>query len=151
MTRNPMEGGVTSPQDQLYQNGQAADYGGSEYQQNGYRQAIGLVALRAAEALMRERRISEGNSDGATEVLKFPAQDVASPSLPGGAVAVEQSKTKEKELPVLANVYCDPKRRTVSLLLDEATANTVMYAVRLFAAESEACPGSADGKGDPAA
>jgi len=38
----------------------------------------------------------------------------------------------------LANVHIDPERHTVTLLLDDATANTVMYAVRLLAADSEA-------------
>ena len=38
----------------------------------------------------------------------------------------------------LANVYADPRRHTVTLLLDEVTANTVIYAVRVLAAESEA-------------
>jgi len=38
----------------------------------------------------------------------------------------------------LANVYRDPTRRTVTLLLDDATAETVLYAVRLLAADSEA-------------
>jgi hypothetical protein len=38
----------------------------------------------------------------------------------------------------LANVYIDPKRHTVTLLLDDITANTVMYAVRMLAADSEA-------------
>ena len=39
---------------------------------------------------------------------------------------------------LLANVYADSKRHTVALLLDDVTANMVMYAVRVLAADSEA-------------
>lgn len=38
----------------------------------------------------------------------------------------------------LANVYCDPERHTVTLLLDDLTATTVIYAIRMLAADSEA-------------
>ena len=38
----------------------------------------------------------------------------------------------------LANVYTDPERHTVTLLLDDSTANIVMYAVQMLAADSEA-------------
>jgi len=38
----------------------------------------------------------------------------------------------------LANVYHDPRHCTVTFLLDETIANTVIYAVRMLAAESEA-------------
>lgn len=38
----------------------------------------------------------------------------------------------------LANVYTDPTRHTVTLLLDDKTANIVMYAVRMLAADAEA-------------
>src|ERR1700733_13317260 len=136
MTRNPMERGIASPQDQLYQNGQTVDHGGSEYQQNGYRQAIGPVALRAAETLLQERGVRGSYGDGTTEGLLLPSEDTGSASSSDNAVPAEQPQTEKEESSVLANVYCDPKRRTVSLLLDETTANTVMYAVRLFAAES---------------
>jgi hypothetical protein len=40
--------------------------------------------------------------------------------------------------PVLANVYHDPKRHTVTLLLDERHAIAVIYAVRVLAADYEA-------------
>jgi hypothetical protein len=49
-----------------------------------------------------------------------------------------ESQDEVKERRTLANVYCDPRRHTVTLLLDEVTANTVIYAVRVLAAESEA-------------
>jgi hypothetical protein len=39
---------------------------------------------------------------------------------------------------ILANVYCDPVRHTVTFLLDEVTANYAMYAARVLAADSEA-------------
>jgi hypothetical protein len=39
---------------------------------------------------------------------------------------------------VLADVYHDPIRHTVTLLLDEQHASAVIYAVRALAADSEA-------------
>jgi hypothetical protein len=42
------------------------------------------------------------------------------------------------ERDVLANVYHDPKRHTVTLLLDERHAAAVIYAVRVLAADYEA-------------
>ncbi len=39
---------------------------------------------------------------------------------------------------ILARVYPDPGRATVALLLDESTANVLVYAARALAAESEA-------------
>jgi hypothetical protein len=39
---------------------------------------------------------------------------------------------------ILANVYTDPTRHTVSLLLDDRTANAVVYAARLLVADLEA-------------
>ncbi len=45
---------------------------------------------------------------------------------------------RESTRPILANVYTDPPRHTVTLLLDDVTANIVLYAVRVLAADSEA-------------
>jgi septal ring-binding cell division protein DamX len=53
--------------------------------------------------------------------------------------AVERGRQRgESERKLLANVYADPKRHTVAFLLDDVTANMVMYAVRVLAADSEA-------------
>ena len=54
-------------------------------------------------------------------------------------VASERSsRHAEASQPLLANVYADPERHTVALLLDDITANMVIYAVRVLAADSEA-------------
>jgi hypothetical protein len=55
----------------------------------------------------------------------------------------ESAPTRPGERPdysgqVLANVYTDPIRHTVSLLLDDRTANCLIYAARVLAAEYEA-------------
>ena len=43
----------------------------------------------------------------------------------------------ERSSPLLANVYHDPGRRTVTLLLDAETAEAVIFAVRILVANSE--------------
>jgi hypothetical protein len=48
----------------------------------------------------------------------------------------EEEPREPGERRTLANVYADPKHHTVTLLLDDATAATVIYAVRLLAADS---------------
>lgn len=57
------------------------------------------------------------------------SEDMSEPS------ANERDELSRKSL---ANVYCDPRRHTVSFLLDDATANTVIYAVRVLVADYEA-------------
>lgn len=47
-------------------------------------------------------------------------------------------QAREASQAILANVYADPGRHTVTLLLDDVTANSVMYAVRVLAADAEA-------------
>jgi hypothetical protein len=48
------------------------------------------------------------------------------------------SQRPESDRRLLANVYADPKRHTVALLLDDVTANMVIYAVRMLVADAEA-------------
>lgn len=107
----------------------------SGYQQNGYRLEVGPVALRAAETLIRERgtRIS----DGPTESLPPPDGETCPPPVNDETVTAHPTKRQEVDQPPRANVYTDPKHHTVSLLLDDTTANLVIYAVRVLVADSE--------------
>lgn len=91
-------------------------------------------------------------SDAAASADRALARtEVDQPDLPDSAArSPSTSPTRRTTIPeqadvwramhseILANVYTDPDRHTVSLLLDERTANAVIYAVRLHAAEIEA-------------
>jgi hypothetical protein len=90
-----------------------------------------LIARDALEAELRERR---GNGDRRQQ-----------PPAPTEGTDSADAQTGQRRTPgeaeshrPLANVYRDPERHTVTLLLDETTANTVIYAARLMAADSEA-------------
>jgi hypothetical protein len=60
------------------------------------------------------------------------------PPLGDETLPVKPNQDHKRDKPPLANVYADPERHTVSLLLDDETASLVAYAVRVFIAESEA-------------
>ncbi len=86
-----------------------------------------LIAREAFEAELRERR-GKGDLQPSSQRAEISSVDRSQRRLSGEAESRQQ----------LANVYRDPERHTVTLLLDEATANTVIYAVRALAADSEA-------------
>jgi hypothetical protein len=92
--------------------------------------------MHAAERLMQERGLVDRG--WAAEASPTDFEDASPDSSAEPAEPMERQEGKEDKKPVLANVYSDLKRHTVSFLLDDTTANTVIYAVRLFAAESEA-------------
>jgi hypothetical protein len=68
----------------------------------------------------------------------LPAVSASPPRAGDPAVAERPGQRRDAEHDLLANVYRDPTRHTVSFLLDDLTANTVIYAVRLLAADAEA-------------
>lgn len=115
--------------------GSQQHYAEPGYRRNRYWQAVGPVALRAAERLIQRRLV--GDSDGTTEAVPPLVEDWPEPAPDNGA-PTEAPESRANARLVLANVYCDPKRNTVSFLMDDETANTIIYAVRLLAAESEA-------------
>lgn len=96
-------------------------------------QAVGDAALQQtvgkAELPRRKPALSTSAQDGDQE-------DAASPSAAGPEP--HGAGQRETDKPKLANVYTDPSRHTVSLLLDDRTANAVIYAVRVFVADLEA-------------
>lgn len=69
----------------------------------------------------------------AVELGDSSSVPVRDETLPGNLE--EQNRVEQR---TVANVYTDPRGHTVTLLLDEVTANTVIYAIRILAAESEA-------------
>jgi hypothetical protein len=103
----------------------------SKYAAGGYRLPVSSVARHAAEMVLQGCIAVDG--DG-TEVPP-PANSETCPPSPGDETTAEQS-TRDK--PPVANVYTDPERHAVSLLLDDTTANLVVYAVRVLIADSEA-------------
>jgi hypothetical protein len=111
--------------------------GVSRYRAAGYRVEVGRTARRAAAVLL-QRSGSEDDDAGGTEAVSRLSSE--SPPAPVGSEAgpAQSSEDQADEHKQLANVYVDPRRHTVSLLLDEGTANMVVYAVRLLVADSEA-------------
>lgn len=80
----------------------------------------------------------ETTANRAADTIPQPSPDTD--SVPGDNEAAPDRPNPHNETgqSILANVYSDPKRHTVALLLDEVTANMVIYAVRVLAADSEA-------------
>lgn len=97
--------------------------------------------VTAAEGAGRAWAASGSEGQGEAD----PEQDVAmsppgySDLEPDGEAEIKaRTSALESDRRLLANVYPDPQRHTVALLLDDVTANMVMYAVRVLAADSEA-------------
>src|SRR5437016_1410511 len=69
------------------------------------------------------------SSEAATEQLEAarssPAVDASSEELADPSAEERRGQRRDMERRLLANVYCDPTRRTVTLLLDDVTANSV--------------------------
>lgn len=79
-----------------------------------------------------------GRCGGTEETEQTNERQLTQEGLARVAAAHHEALAGEASRPILANVYVDPKRRTVALLLDDVTANMVLYAVRVLAADSEA-------------
>lgn len=103
----------------------------SKYAADGYRLPVSPVHQHAVEMIVQGCVAMDGDSTEAPP----PATGETCPPSPGDETTAEQS-TRDK--PPVANVYTDPERHTVSLLLDDTTANLVVYAVRMLIADSEA-------------
>lgn len=103
----------------------------SAYQQAGYRIHLGPVIHRAAE-LALQGSLSSDTSDTQMDRSRLKPDDHALEQSEQSAEDDEQNRR------LLANVYRDRKHHTVSLLLDESTANLVVYAVQALIADSEA-------------
>jgi hypothetical protein len=100
----------------------------------------GPVGGRLAAAVMQRTVVLEDTApevdepgrvatDGAADTI--PSSDHAGLEADDDAAAAHPRPRREADRQLLANVYTDPKRHTVTLLMDDVTANTVMYAVRL--------------------
>jgi len=110
----------------------------------------GQPSWRAALLAPLRRRLvrDERTAVNGAAVMAPDGADAISPpcSGPPERVAEIVSPTKERQRAVgtaavgqvLANVYHDPIRHTVTLLLDERHASAVIYAVRVLAADHEA-------------
>lgn len=91
-----------------------------------------------------ERLHTEGEWEEAQPTAAADGAPVAEELAALSADAVRQTQEPARangsllERDVLANVYHDPQRHTVTLLLDERHATAVIYAVRVLAAEYEA-------------
>lgn len=81
---------------------------------------------------------SQADADQEEAVMSSPAADVSSEGITDPTATERPGQRRDTDHRLLANVYCDPTRRTVTLLLDDVTANTVIYAVRVLAADAEA-------------
>lgn len=104
-------------------------------------QAVGSAALRrmTGEAAVPEGEsaVTAGKDDGQEDVASSPSYEEENVGVEPG-VRRSPLRRREADRPTLANVYTDPRRHTVSLLLDDRTANAVIYAVRVFMADLEA-------------
>ena len=98
--------------------------------------AIGqAVEVRNGTGLVES---SEADTEQLEAARSSPAADASSEELADPSAEERPGQRRDMERRLLANVYCDPTRRTVTLLLDDVTANTVIYAVRQLAADAEA-------------
>jgi hypothetical protein len=106
----------------------------SRYQEAGYRLPVNPAHQHAVEMIVQGCVVWD--TDGIEDA---PPNGEASPSPASSGMAPEATEQdRGRDKPPLANVYVDPERHTVSLLLDDETANLVVYAVRVLMAESEA-------------
>ncbi len=101
---------------------------------------LATVVMQQAVVLEDTAPGSDEPSPATTEGVADPkpSPDQADPVADDNRAADRPRQHRESDRELLANVYTDPKRHTVTLLMDDVTANTVMYAVRLLAADSEA-------------
>lgn len=117
----------------------ALDHGASCRRDEQFNHDLGLAAMRHAVELGCAASQMKGQSHtGAEADSTMPSPEHTS-SVPDGEVVTKHaSERPDSDRQPLANVYADSKRHTVALLLDDVTANMVMYAVRVLAADSEA-------------
>lgn len=81
----------------------------------------------------------ETSDDGGTAVAEAGSQPVGlAAETAGSGNRRQRAVGRSAVTAVLANVYHDPIRHTVTLLMDEPHATAVIYAVRVLAADYEA-------------
>ena len=117
----------------------ALDHGTSGGRDEQFNHHLAALAMRQVGELDGAASGLEGRSPTRTEAdTAISSPDQTRPELDGEAVTKRLSQRDESGRQLLANVYADSKRHTVALLLDDVTANMVIYAVRVLAADSEA-------------
>ena len=99
---------------------------------------LATAVMQQAVVLEDTAPRSDEPGPAATDDVAEPSSDDVGPTAEDDTEAESPRKRRESDRQLLANVYTDPKRHTVTFLMDDVTANTVMYAVRMLAADSEA-------------
>jgi hypothetical protein len=121
----------------LYGSGLAAGEvrgGTMEHTQNEHlRQELADVAI--AQAVEAEKatgpvKSSQADTDQLEAARFSPVADTSSEEPADPSETEQPGQRRDKEHRLLANVYSDPIRCTVTFLLDDVTANTVIYAVQ---------------------